>query len=522
MLRIVYASRAIESADGPATAADLRDIHSSAVEFNQAHGISGLLIVANGHFLQVLEGPQAATDELFERISRDTRHRDVALLSRVEIHARSFGTWSMGLVERVESEALTTARFALLRDRLAHDPEVEAADFCRLVLAPSVNKARSLRVPQRPHREPIPTAAFVSSSGLWSAAMLQHVSSTTMRRTGRTSVFDPDDPARRTLIEYIDVEQRETGPLRVLSLAVEPAAFGSVAPLMEQLSLLVFTMASSDVDEFTSYVESWLKVPQVLAAAPRVLVLAGLPTDRFAQMLGTLSAGTTLTIDFASVRLSDSAAVWAAAQRPLEGLRATRSSIAEARLWASNTQYETLPGKFDPAPARPRAAAPFPVRRAEGFEVPPPVAFSTAITPAAEVAVALEATVTRSTAIADAVATAGCLRKLLALEGALSASLIDADRREVLLTLDRPGTAPHSLVDDDVHFLNLKRNLTLSLASDESIEDIAVTTRFRLDIYRALPGRPHLFLAMKLDREHAQLAVARLRLQDIVAGLELD
>lgn len=520
MLRIVYDSRAIESADGPATAADLRDIRSAAAEFNQAHGISGLLIVANGHFLQVLEGPQAATDKLFERISQDTRHRDVALLSRIEIHARSFGTWSMGLVERVEAEALTIARFALLRDRLARDPEVDAADFCRLLLAPSVNKARSLRVPTRLHREPVPTAAFVSPSGLWSAAMLQHVSSTTMRRTGRTSVFDPDDPARRTLIEYIDVEQRGTGPLRVLSLAVEPAAFGSVAPLMEQLSLLVFTMASSDVEAFTSYVGSWLNVPQVLAAAPRVLVLAGLPKDRCGQMLETLAAGTTLTIDFACVRLSDSAAVWAAAQKPLEGLRAARSSVAEARLWASNTQYETLPGKFDPAPARHRAATLFPVRRLEGFKAAEPVAYSPATTPAAVSAVALEATVARSTVIAEAVAKAGSLQKLLGLEGAVSVSLIDADRREVLLTLDRPGTAPHSL--DDMHFLSLKRNLITSVARDESIEDIAVTTRLRLDIYRALPRRPHLFLAVKLDREHAQLAVARLRLQDIVDELALD
>lgn len=110
LLRIVYASQALGTADAATRAAEVRAILGTARAHNAAHDITGLLIVANGHFVQVLEGPHDAVDALYRKIGGDAKHCDVALLSRVETLGRSFGAWSMGLLERTEPAAATDAR----------------------------------------------------------------------------------------------------------------------------------------------------------------------------------------------------------------------------------------------------------------------------------------------------------------------------------------------------------------------------------------------------------------------------
>jgi hypothetical protein len=110
LLRIVYASQALGTADAATRAAEVRAILGTARAHNAAHDITGLLIVANGHFVQVFEGPHDAVDALYRKIGGDAKHWDVALLSRVETLGRSFGAWSMGLLERTEPAAATDAR----------------------------------------------------------------------------------------------------------------------------------------------------------------------------------------------------------------------------------------------------------------------------------------------------------------------------------------------------------------------------------------------------------------------------
>ena len=330
------------------------------------------------------------------------------------------------------------------------------------MLAPSVNPALTLR--SRPTvDEPISSVAFVSPTGMWSAAVLQRVSSAAMRRTGRTAVIDQQDAAQRALIEYIDVEMPEIAPLRAVSLAVEPGSFSPIAPFMERLSLLVFMLASSDAEGFTAYVRAWLALPQVITSAPRVLVLAGMAPERVDGMLQTLRAGTTLTVNFISVKLSDSAAVWRAAQKAL------RDQTATARAPAAS------------------------VREA----------------PSADAGTD-----------AKLVAESGCPQELLELDGAIAAVLIDAERCATLLTLDQTGATSRSFADD-AELPRGKRRPAMALRIDDPIEDIAVTTQDGSSIYRALARRPELFVGLIFDHDRVPLAMARLRLQEIVEALAL-
>lgn len=63
---------------------------------NRTAGLTGMLLYADGHFIQTLEGPAVAVDAAYGRIERDGRHRDVIVALRDEVTARRFDGWSMG------------------------------------------------------------------------------------------------------------------------------------------------------------------------------------------------------------------------------------------------------------------------------------------------------------------------------------------------------------------------------------------------------------------------------------------
>ena len=62
---------------------------------NESLGITGMLLYRGGNFLQVLEGPAGAVDQLIDKIKKDPRHRGVILMSRKPIEDRQFGDWRM-------------------------------------------------------------------------------------------------------------------------------------------------------------------------------------------------------------------------------------------------------------------------------------------------------------------------------------------------------------------------------------------------------------------------------------------
>ena len=86
-------------------ASQLEDIHRIARDLNALDGISGLLVFNGTRFLQVIEGSEAAVDDLVERLRRDPRHTGFEVRDERSIERRSFPDWSMELV-RVEGTYL--------------------------------------------------------------------------------------------------------------------------------------------------------------------------------------------------------------------------------------------------------------------------------------------------------------------------------------------------------------------------------------------------------------------------------
>ena len=68
--RVVYTSIATK----PMDRRELLDLLHDARGFNKIDGITGLLLHDWGQFLQIIEGPENAIDDLLERLNNDKRH----------------------------------------------------------------------------------------------------------------------------------------------------------------------------------------------------------------------------------------------------------------------------------------------------------------------------------------------------------------------------------------------------------------------------------------------------------------
>lgn len=117
--RLVYYSRNRISKDPEVLAAEIRRILEASRANNARVGVTGALMFNAGCFGQVLEGPQAAVEAVFERIQQDDRHGDVSLLDVSGAQSRAFETWSMGFVGASIDDA---ARFGQIASESGYDP----------------------------------------------------------------------------------------------------------------------------------------------------------------------------------------------------------------------------------------------------------------------------------------------------------------------------------------------------------------------------------------------------------------
>ena len=62
---------------------------------NQALGITGVLIYEDNKFGQVIEGAEKDIEALWQKIQKDSRHKNVRLIEAKSINERSFSKWTM-------------------------------------------------------------------------------------------------------------------------------------------------------------------------------------------------------------------------------------------------------------------------------------------------------------------------------------------------------------------------------------------------------------------------------------------
>lgn len=74
---------------------DISRLLAKARQRNLDEGVSGVLLYADGNFMQCLEGPAEGLAKVYERIKCDPLHFGMIDLVRESIESREFSEWSM-------------------------------------------------------------------------------------------------------------------------------------------------------------------------------------------------------------------------------------------------------------------------------------------------------------------------------------------------------------------------------------------------------------------------------------------
>ena len=107
LMHLVYLSDLVDRKESV-----LADILQSAVRHNQHDGVTGMLLYAEGNFLQVMEGEPGTVQATFERIRKDPRHRNVTVLLEEALDQRHFSQWSMGYKQLRAEDVLAFPQYA--------------------------------------------------------------------------------------------------------------------------------------------------------------------------------------------------------------------------------------------------------------------------------------------------------------------------------------------------------------------------------------------------------------------------
>ncbi|WP_414645740.1 BLUF domain-containing protein [Bradyrhizobium sp. 27S5] len=78
---LIYVSRSNSNVRDSSASEIIRSILARSRSKNAKLGVTGALLFSEGYFCQVLEGDQAAVEEIFNVIECDVRHRDITLLT---------------------------------------------------------------------------------------------------------------------------------------------------------------------------------------------------------------------------------------------------------------------------------------------------------------------------------------------------------------------------------------------------------------------------------------------------------
>lgn len=102
LIHIIYASEE----DQILTDDVVFEILAKSRENNRKLNVTGMLLKDGASFFQVLEGEEAVVNRLFNRIEKDSRHKNIVKIICEAIPERTFADWSMGYA-KVSREELS-------------------------------------------------------------------------------------------------------------------------------------------------------------------------------------------------------------------------------------------------------------------------------------------------------------------------------------------------------------------------------------------------------------------------------
>jgi len=149
MLQMLYVS----GASAPMSDAEIQNILTTSRRNNLRDGVTGMLLWADGVFIQILEGEPETVRRLYQHIQTDDRHRNLMLVLEQAADKRLFTQWSMGFkqldAESASDKKLFQISRSALADRIAGD---DGGLFLETVLAFSRDFISDLEQPLRSAR----------------------------------------------------------------------------------------------------------------------------------------------------------------------------------------------------------------------------------------------------------------------------------------------------------------------------------------------------------------------------------
>lgn len=109
--RLVYRSRSALKGTPEECLAQVSGILRASRANNAAAGLSGVLLFDGISFLQVVEGPIASIERLYEAIACDRRHEEIDLVDLIGIEAREYQHWSMAFLDGTDGSRTGLQRF---------------------------------------------------------------------------------------------------------------------------------------------------------------------------------------------------------------------------------------------------------------------------------------------------------------------------------------------------------------------------------------------------------------------------
>lgn len=96
----------VSSARGVMTEAGLQHLLRNARANNEREGVTGLLLHADGNFMQYIEGPPDALQRVYAIIQADRKHTGLMEIFSAEASTRSFSGWTMAYLPAHKTEIL--------------------------------------------------------------------------------------------------------------------------------------------------------------------------------------------------------------------------------------------------------------------------------------------------------------------------------------------------------------------------------------------------------------------------------
>lgn len=128
---VIFQAAYYSSCSAALSDAGVADILDISRRNNGRDGITGMLLLVDGAFFQVVEGEQEAVERLLKRVEADPRHSGMLRVLGESRPDRCFADWSMGF-EKVSAkdvavfDAADLSGDARLKDLAARAPELVA------------------------------------------------------------------------------------------------------------------------------------------------------------------------------------------------------------------------------------------------------------------------------------------------------------------------------------------------------------------------------------------------------------